>query len=216
MYRLVHEGYVPLSEEDLSNQYNWRSGTDYYSYGDTKAEIRVDKRGVDYLYFSLGQRFAVSRHLDWCKERSLHDAFNVNDVHHSFISSGCFFNRPKSISALIWSRKPAVHKFNAWYESYVYDKTKKFWYKKTSKGTLTAGRKIFGNLLRDAFNGVERRSLISFNGSEASKCEFGFTSYPSILEGVEDPETIKIISNLATSKNFVANVSHILEGECVS
>ena len=215
MYQLVHEGYVPLSEEELSSPHNWRSGTDYYSYGKTNAEIRTDKRGIDYLYFSLGQRFAISRQLEWCKERSLHDAFNVNDTFHSFISSGCFFNRPKSISMLIWSRKPAVHKFNAWYESYIYDKTKKFWYKKTSKGTLTAGRKM-GFRLGDAFNGVERRSISSFNNSEASKNEFGFTSYPSILESVEDPETVRIISSLATSSNFIDNIPLVLEGECVS
>ena len=216
MYQLVHEGYVPLSEEDKCAGRQWRSGTDYYSYGDTKAEIRTDKRGIDYLYFSLGQRFEVSRQVDWCKERSLHDAFNVDDRYHSFISSGCFFNRPNSISALIWSRKPAVHKFNAWYESYVYDKKKKFWYKKTSKGTLTAGRKIFGNLLRDAFNGVARRPLSPFNNSEGIDDQYGFTSYPSILESVEDPETVRIITSLATSRDFIKQIPIALEGECVS
>ena len=215
-YQLIHEGYVPLSEEDLKSSYNWLSGIDYYSYGETNAEIRTDKRGIDYLYFSLERRFSIGRHLEWCKERSLHNAFNVNDSHHSFISSGCFFNRPKSISALIWTRKPAVHKFNAWYESYVYDKAKKFWYKKTKKGTLTAGRKHLGNLLKDAFSGVENRSYKSFNNSESSENEFGCISYPSILESVKDPETVRIISTLADGCDFVNNVSRILEGECVS
>lgn len=216
MYQLVHEGYVPLSKEELNGPYCLYSGTDYYTYGDTKAEIRTDKRGIDYLYFSLGQRFSIERTKEWSKERSLHDAFNVSDMNHSFISSGCFFNRPNSISALIWSRKPAVHKFNSWYESYVYDKTKKFWYKKTSKGTLTAGRKILGNLLREAFNGVKRRPIRPFNNSQSITDDSVFDTYPSILDGVGDPEAVRIITGLATSRDIVKQIPLVLEGECVS
>ena len=211
MYKLIHEGYVPLSEEELNEPYCLYDGMDYYSYGNTKAEIREDKRGLDYLYFSLGQRFSIGRTKEWSKERSLHNAFNISDMHHSFISSGSIFNRSNSISMLIWNRKPGLPKFNAWVESYVYDKKKEFWYKKTSKGTLAKGRKIFDNLLREAFNRVEHRPIRPFNNSQVIIDDSIFDTYPSILDSVEDTETVRIITSLATSRNFIKQIPIVLE-----
>ena len=128
MYKLTYDGYRSKESVEVAckGMAVYGEGVDYYSYGKTLAEFRIDKRDRPYLYLSLGQRYDIIRNEGWDKEKSVLESFKC---HNAFFSSGVFFDAPNSVSALIWTRKPAFHKFLAWPSRYVYVKDKEFWYK---------------------------------------------------------------------------------------